>query len=150
MTFAVVPVSASHGLLPQVVALFDDYRGYYGANPAPEATEHWLREQLTWDRMRVFAAVDGDKVSGFVTVVVVPAALTLRTVWQVREIYIDPAHRRGGAGRTLLAHVVAVAHAEGAHRLSLQTDDGNTAAHALYAAFGFEPVRGVTTLNRNL
>jgi ribosomal protein S18 acetylase RimI-like enzyme len=83
-------------------------------------------------------------------VAVAPAALTLRTVWMIRDLYIDPAHRRGGAARTLLAHVVAVAHAEGAHRLTLQTESGNTVAQSLYAAFGFEPVTALTTLSRTI
>ena len=39
---------------------------------------------------------------------------------------------------------------EGAHRVSLQTEVGNTAAQALYASFGFEPVTGLTLLNRLL
>ena len=150
MTFAVLPVTASHALFTQVVDLFDDYRGHYGANPAPEATDRWLREQLTWDRLRIFVAADGDKAAGFATVTVMPAALTLRTVWNIRDLYIDPGHRRGGAGRTLLAHVTQEARAEGAHRLSLQTETGNAAAQGLYASFGFEPVSGLTMLARNL
>jgi hypothetical protein len=43
-----------------------------------------------------------------------------------------------------------VARDDGAHRLSLQTETGNTAAEALYASFGFEQVTGMTTLTRNL
>ena len=150
MTFTVLPVTASHALFPQVVNLFDAYREHYGANPAREATDRWLREQLTWDRMRVFAAADGEHVAGILTVAVIPAALTLRTAWMIRDLYIDPAHRRTGAGRTLLAHVTAVAHAEGAHRLTLQTGLGNGAAQSLYASFGFEPATGLTTLTRPL
>jgi GNAT superfamily N-acetyltransferase len=150
MTFAVLPVTASHQLFTQVVDLFDDYRGHYGANPALEATGRWLREQLTWDRLRVFAAVQGDKVSGIATVAVLPASLTLRTVWMIRDLYVDPGHRRGGAARALLAHVTEVARDEGAHRLSLQTEVGNTAAQGLYASFGFEEVTGLTMLSRNL
>jgi GNAT superfamily N-acetyltransferase len=150
MTFEVLALTASHALFPQVVTLFDDYRGHYGANPAPEATDRWLREQLTWDRVRIFTAIHGDTITGFVTVAILPAALTLRTVWMIRDLYIDPAHRRGGASRTLLAHVVAVSHAEGAHRLSLQTEIGNSTARALYASFGFEPVAGLAMLSRSL
>jgi GNAT superfamily N-acetyltransferase len=150
MTLAVVPMSASHALFSQVADLFDDYRGHYGANPAPEATGRWLREQLTWDRMRMYGAVDGDKAAGFATVAVVPAALTLRTVWMIRDFYIDPAHRGGGIGRRLLAYVMEVARDDGAHRLTLQTENGNTAAEALYASFGFEPVTGMTSLSRHL
>jgi GNAT superfamily N-acetyltransferase len=150
MTFTVLPVTASHTIFARVAELFDAYRGHYGANPAPEATERWLREQLTWDRLKIFAAEEGDQVAGMATVAVVPAALTLRTVWMIRDLYVDPGHRREGVAGALLTHVTDAARVQGAHRVSLQTEVGNTAAQALYASFGFEPVTGLTLLNRLL
>ncbi|HET9516566.1 MAG TPA: GNAT family N-acetyltransferase [Actinoplanes sp.] len=150
MSYTVLPVTAAHQLFAQVVNLFDDYRGHFGANPAPDATDWWLRQQLTWDRMRVFAAVAGDKVSGIATVAVLPASLTLRTVWMVHDLYTNPGHRRSGIARALLAHLTEAARDEGANTISLQLDAGNTAAQELYLSYGFEPVTDVTTLSRRI
>jgi ribosomal protein S18 acetylase RimI-like enzyme len=80
----------------------------------------------------------------------VPASLTLRTVWLIRDLYVDPDSRRHGIARALLADVAGAARAEGAHRLSLQTEAANTRALELYAKAGFEPVTEVALMNRIL
>jgi GNAT superfamily N-acetyltransferase len=146
----VVRLTAAHPGLAEAAALFDGYRQHYGANPAPEAVEAWMRDQIVTDRMRVFVAVPGERIRALCTVAVVPASLTLRTVWLVRDLYVDPDARRTGLARALLDHVADAARAEGAHRLSLQTEPTNTRALDLYAKAGFQPVTDIALLNRIL
>ena len=74
----------------------------------------------------------------------------MRTVWLIRDLYVDPDARRAGLGHALLAHVAEAAHDEGAHRLSLQTEPDNVRALELYAKAGFEPVTEVVQLHRML
>lgn len=133
-------------LFPAAAALFDEYRQHYGANPAPAASHQWLRTHTAAGRLRVYAATGPGEVRAVLTVSVVPASLTLRTVWFVRDLYVAPSARRGGLARALLDHVAGAARAEGAHRLSLQTETDNAAARALYAGRGFTPVTGLTQL----
>jgi GNAT superfamily N-acetyltransferase len=149
MTVTVRLVGANP-LLAEAAQLLDEYRQHYGANPAPEAVERWMHEQVTGERMRVYAAGPGDHVLGVCTVAVVPATLTLRTVWLLRDLYVDPDARRTGVARALLASVADAARSEGAHRLSLQTEATNTRALDLYAKAGFEPVTDVALLHRVL
>jgi GNAT superfamily N-acetyltransferase len=139
-----------HPLHAEAAHLVDEYRQHYGANPAPDAVERWMREQVIAERMRVYVAGPGDRVCGVATIAVIPAALTLRTVWLLRDLYVDPDERRHGVARALLAHVADAARAEGAHRISLQTEAANTRTLELYAKAGFEPVADVTLLNRIL
>ena len=146
----VARLTVSHPWMADAVELFDGYRQHYGANPAPAAVEEWMRDQMVTDRLRIYAAEHRDVVRGVCTVSVVPASLTLRTVWLIRDLYVDPDARRAGLGRALLAHVAEAAHDEGAHRLSLQTEADNTRAIELYAKAGFEPVREVVQLSRVL
>jgi GNAT superfamily N-acetyltransferase len=146
----VVQLTVAHPWFGDGAALFDEYRQHYGANPAPEAVESWMRDQILTDRMRLFAAVPDGRARGFCAVSVVPASLTLRTVWLVRDLYVDPGARRAGLARALLAHVGDAARAEGAHRLSLQTEPTNARALELYARSGFEPVTEVALLHRLL
>ena len=146
----VVQLTVAHPWFSDGAALFDEYRQHYGANPAPEAVESWMRDQILTDRMRLYAAVPDGRARGICAVSVVPASLTLRTVWLVRDLYVEPGARRAGLGRALLAHVADAARAEGAHRLSLQTEPTNTRALQLYAEAGFEPVNEVTLLDRVL
>ena len=150
MTVTARLTTGAHPLFAQAAALFDAYRQHYGANPAPEAVERWMREQVINDRMRVYAAGPLDRVHGICSVAVVPACLTLRTMWLLRDLYVDPNARRGGVARALLAQVAEDARAEGAHRVSLQTEATNAIALGLYARAGFEVVSDVAVLHRML
>ena len=127
--------------------LLDEYRQHYGANPAPEAVTAWLREQVEAARARVYLAGEAE---GICTVAVVPAALTLRTVWLVRDLYVRPESRRRGVARALLEAVAEEARAGGAHRLSLQTESANVRAIELYGRIGFRPLGEVTLMDNVL
>jgi GNAT superfamily N-acetyltransferase len=137
----------SLGDIDAAADLLDQYRQHYGANPAPEAVAAWLRDQIESARARVYLAGEADEADGICTVAVVPAALTLRTVWLVRDLYVRPAARRRGVARALLTAVAEEARASGAHRLSLQTETANVRAIELYARTGFAPLPEVTVMD---
>ena len=137
-------------LFAGAAALFDEYRQHYGANPAPEAVAAWMQELVLSGKGRIYAAGDGDRAYGICSAAVVPAALTLRTVWLVRDLYVAAAARRQGVAKGLLAHVADDARAAGAHRLSLQTDAANERAIGLYAKCGFGMLSDVALMDRLL
>jgi ribosomal protein S18 acetylase RimI-like enzyme len=141
------PIAVTDPAFEQACELFDAYRVHYGQDPAPEATRRWMTEQLDRQRFRVAVAASDGGVCGLVTTTVIPASLTLRTVWLIRDLFVDPAQRRSGAARALLRHVIDTARADGALRLSLQTEPDNTAALSLYRSLGFEQVDGLVALN---
>jgi ribosomal protein S18 acetylase RimI-like enzyme len=140
-------VAVADPAFDQACELFDAYRVHYGQDPAPEQTRRWLMEQLDRQRFRVAIASLGGDVCGLITTTVIPASLTLRTAWLIRDLFVDPAQRRSGAARALLLHVIETARAEGALRLSLQTEPDNTAALSLYGSLGFTQVDGLVALN---
>jgi GNAT superfamily N-acetyltransferase len=150
MTVTIRLTAPGHPLFAGAAELLDEYRQHYGANPAPTAVAEWIGNLVSSDRMRLYVAGPGNPVDGMCTVATIPATLTLRTVWLIRDLYVDPDARRGGVARALLAHVAEAARAEGAHRLSLQTEAGNSGALELYAKAGFEPVTDVALLHRVL
>jgi GNAT superfamily N-acetyltransferase len=121
-------------LLSEAAALLDQYRQHYGANPAADAVEEWMLAQVQHSRCLIYVA---GEVQGICSVAVVPAALTLRTVWLIRDFYVRPDARRQGIGRALLDRVTDDARQAGAHRLSLQTETANVRAVELYAKNGF-------------
>lgn len=144
------PTTAQDPLFDEIGDLFNDYRAHYGHPGSSEVTHRWLREQIAERRLQLVVAIVGDRADGFITTTVVPASLTLRTFWLIRDLYVDPAQRRSGVARALLQYVIDAARASGAHRLSLQTETGNTAALRLYASAGFESVTGLEPLNLKL
>jgi ribosomal protein S18 acetylase RimI-like enzyme len=137
-------LTPSHPSFDRVAQLFDEYRTHYGFASAPAATRAWLTEQLDTSRLSLYA---DDETTGLITTTVLPASLTLRTFWQIRDLYVAPSVRRAGTARRLLRHVVDKARAAGAIRISLQTEIDNTAALALYTSLGFTPVTGLMALS---
>ncbi|GAA4627844.1 hypothetical protein GCM10023196_041740 [Actinoallomurus vinaceus] len=150
MKVTVRPTTAQDPVLDEIGDLFNDYRAHYGHPGLSEITHRWLREQLAERRLQLVVAMVGDRAGGFITTTVVPASLTLRTFWLIRDLYVAPEHRRNGVARALLQHVIEAARASGAHRLSLQTETGNAVALQLYASAGFQPVAGLQLLNLKL
>jgi GNAT superfamily N-acetyltransferase len=150
MTVTVRLTGGAHPWFADAARLFDAYRQHYGANPAPEAVADWLRAQVLSERERIYMAGDGSRAYGICSVAIVPAALTLRTAWLVRDLYVDPDVRRRGVARTLLTLVAQEGRAGGAHRLSLQTDTANAGAIDLYARSGFTTLADVALMDRIL
>jgi GNAT superfamily N-acetyltransferase len=156
MTVTVLSVSMSgppsESLFEPVCELFDAYRAHFGEPRDPDATRRWLRAQVSQQRLRVAVAVGakqagGGQVRGFITTVAVPASLTLGTAWLVRDLFVARRHRGLGVARALLAETVGAARADGAYRLSLQTETDNTAALRLYTEAGFRPAAGLELMN---
>jgi GNAT superfamily N-acetyltransferase len=135
---------ATQPLLSEAALLLDQYRQHYGANPAAEVVEDWMLTQVMHARCLIYVA---GEVQGICTVAVVPAALTLRTAWLIRDFYVRPNARRQGIGRALLDRVTEDARQSGAHRLSLQTETANVRAIELYAKNGFTAQTDVTVMD---
>ncbi len=96
--------------------------------------------------MSAFVAADSSRFVGFAVTVEIPASLRLAHFWQVRDVFVLPRHRRQGVAHALLDSVRAAASASGALRLTLQTEEHNDPALALYTSSGYTPMSGYRTL----
>jgi GNAT superfamily N-acetyltransferase len=126
--------------------IFDQYRAHYGEAPDAARSASWLDENLGAGRLRAFVAEDAARFVGFALAMDVPASLRLAHFWQIRDLFVLPAHRRLAVGRGLLAAVRAAAIAAGAVRLVVQTEDDNEPALRLYADSGYALVQGYRSL----
>jgi len=63
------------------------------------------------------------------------------TVPVVHWLLVDPAHRRRGIARLLMAHLERAAWEVGLHVIELETHRAWTDAKAFYQSIGYEPVR---------
>src|SRR6478609_7451539 len=95
----------------------------------------------------ILAELDG-QVGGFACVRVVPCVLYAEPYAELTELYVEPAFRRRGLGRALIAHAEQLAHARGATDLVIMTGVGNAAAQALYRAAGYDTY--AVALNRKV
>ncbi|MCU0907039.1 MAG: GNAT family N-acetyltransferase [Rhodobacteraceae bacterium] len=106
-----------------------------------------------WDRLGIGAARQAvmDRVAGPKTVIAAevdghPAGLVFAALDQrigmVHAMAVDPAFRRRGLARGMLAAAARWARQGGADTLALAVTDANGPARALYGAAGFVPVTG--------
>ncbi|MFF5096718.1 MULTISPECIES: GNAT family N-acetyltransferase [Actinosynnema] len=118
---------ADHDLLDAAVRLFRDV----------EVADHtpFLADPAT---IALVALDDGGAVVGWAWGLRQRHAAGYSQV-QLYEIGVDGGSRRRGVGRALLTAFRDLARAEGHRRMWLFTDEGNTAAKALYESEGGEP-----------
>lgn len=90
-------------------------------------------------------AADGpDLDGGVVGFVVADVTPTYHApIGHIKDIAVDPDHRRNGLGRTLLRSGIAACRAEGARQIKLEVRVGNDRAIELYRAHGFRPLRRI-------
>ena len=122
--------------------VFDRYRAHYGEPHDAASASRWLEQCLHAGRLRAFVAEEDGKLVGFATTIEIPASLRLAHFWQIRDLFVFPAHRGLGVGHALLASVRAAAAESGAVRLTVQTESDNAAALRLYAGCGYALVGG--------
>ena len=119
---------------PDVHALLREHMRSMHALGPPESVHAFDLAGLRRPEVTVWTAWRGDVLLGC------GALLAMSAVHgEVKSMRTPEALRRTGAGRALLAHIIAVARARGYERLSLET--GTVAAfdpaHRLYASAGF-------------
>jgi len=150
MNVSVGEVSESDSAFDAVCELFDDYRAHYGQLRSPREVRAWLGQQSASGNLRVMAATIDGLPRGFVTTTASPASLSLGTALLVRDLWVDPSHRRHGLARQLLSEVIRVGRAAGARRVALQTEVDNAPALALYENLGFQRTVGLEHLGMDL
>ena len=117
------PLDAAHAgavaTLESLVMGSDAWSDALVADELPRADRVW------------WAAYEGEALAGYAGGWIVDGQV------QILKVGVDPAMRRRGIARELLAHVAADARDLGASRCSLEVRAGNVGAQELYAALGF-------------
>ena len=117
------PLDAAHAgavaTLESLVMGSDAWSEALVADELPRADRVW------------WAAYEGEALAGYAGGWIVDGQV------QILKVGVDPAMRRRGISRELLAHVAADARDLGASRCSLEVRAGNVGAQELYAALGF-------------
>ena len=89
----------------------------------------------------VFLAFDGDRPVGIANCFLGFSTFRARPLVNIHDLHVLPSHQRRGVGRRLLEAVEARARALDCCKLTLEVQEGNVGAQALYASFGFEEAR---------
>lgn len=114
----------------------------------PNTPEHQLvTAEQARTRLKAMAGVeqvllveaDGE-CAGLLSLRIVPYLSQDTPYAGITELYIDPAHRRAGLGRCLVAEAERVARAHGCTLVHVNAWRDNVAVQAFYSAIGYEAV----------
>ncbi len=124
--------------LPRIAELFDAYRQFYGQARDPDGARAFLRERLQAGDSVVLIAERDRRFLGFAQLYPSFSSTSMKRLWILNDLFVAPAHRRGGVGRALLAAAEDFARATVAKGLVLATQKTNATAKALYEASGWK------------
>jgi GNAT superfamily N-acetyltransferase len=115
--------------------------------PVPEDFAHQLREAVERGDLEVLAARAEGRVVG-VAVLAYRLSISAAGLFaSIEDLYVEPAARRRGVGRTLLEAVGERCAARGVSYVEAQVEDEEAAA--FYAAVGYEEEPGVRVFSRS-
>jgi GNAT superfamily N-acetyltransferase len=124
--------------LPRIAELFDAYRQFYGQAPDPDGARAFLRERLQAGDSAILIAERDRRFVGFAQLYPSFSSTVMKRLWILNDLFVTPAHRRGGVGRALMAAAEDLARATSARGLVLATQKTNATAKTLYEARGWK------------
>lgn len=124
--------------LEYVVTLFDGYRVFYRAQSDMDATRAFIRQRLELqDSVILLAVDDNSNYLGFTQLYPSFSSVSMRRIWVLNDLFVDPSARKQGVGRFLLEQAKQFGIEHGARRLELATEITNTSAQSLYESLGW-------------
>jgi ribosomal protein S18 acetylase RimI-like enzyme len=124
-----------------VARLLHDFNTEFGDyTPGPEALSKRLRELISAGEVTVL--LGGDPPEGLALLRFRPSLWTEGLDCYLEELYVVPARRGHGLGRTLMEAAMDTARERGAAHMDLGTSEDDTAARALYESLGFSNREG--------
>jgi ribosomal protein S18 acetylase RimI-like enzyme len=154
---------ATHDDIPALAGLvqnIDTTSGVFSGKPLEDHSAAHLCERfgqiLDSDRILLVAADDGGSAVGMLSARSdFVGAIDLTPVLHVTHLMVDPAHRRRGVGRALLAAAVKLAEENGVEHLLATAAAGSREGNRYLARIGFAPlvvhrIASTSTLRRAL
>lgn len=123
---------------PELAALFDAYRVFYGRPSDPALAARFLRQRLRRADSTLFVAeVRRKRLVGFLQLYPSFSSVSAAPIYILNDLYVTESARLSGVGSALLAAAIHFARSRGAVRLVLETAQANVPAQKLYARTGW-------------
>lgn len=125
--------------LEYIVPLFEDYRSFYKQNSEIDKVKSFLHSRIQREESVIFIAMaEGqDKAMGFVQLYPSFSSVSLKKLWILNDLFVDPLFRKKGVATALMNTARQLSEDTGAKGLVLETGKENTTAQALYEKLGF-------------
>lgn len=128
---------ASLDQLSALAAVFDQYRLFYEQLSDLVAAQEFLKARFHNQDSVIFVATDADQIAGFTQLYPSFSSVSMRRIWILNDLFVQPNYRRQGIARLLLNAAEHYARQTGAVRIALSTQISNTSAQALYESLGY-------------
>jgi GNAT superfamily N-acetyltransferase len=134
--------SATRDDVPLILSFIKELAEYERLSQEVVATEEGLRDSLFGERpvAEVLIGYLGDEPAGFALFFHSFSTFLGRPGIYLEDLYVRPAFRGAGVGRTLLARLAGLATERGCGRLEWSVLDWNKAAIRFYKALGAVPM----------
>ncbi|MEB3101791.1 GNAT family N-acetyltransferase [Ferviditalea candida] len=124
--------------IPKLIPLIIGYLQFYNRPVPPDEKieEMIVRFLVHPDEGVQFAAAENGELKGFATLNYIWSTTRMQKIALLNDLYVDPEHRRKGAGEGLLNAALNQAKKENLPIMRLLTAEDNKAAQALYEKTG--------------
>ncbi len=130
-------ILATQEQLDDVVRLFGRYREFYMQKCSEIAERTFINQRLTHQDSTIFIAYEHDTPVGFVQLYPTFSSVRMQLMYILNDLYIDSAQRQKGYATALIEHAVHFSKEQGAIRITLHTQQTNSAAQQLYEKLGW-------------
>ena len=121
-----------------VAPLFDAYRQFYEQAPDLAGAKAFIAERLEREESVILLALDASQTAvGFCQLYPTFCSVEAAPIYTLYDLFVAPAARKTGAGRSLLMAAEATARTHGKVRMDLTTAHTNTTAQSLYESLGW-------------
>lgn len=123
--------------LPQLVALFDQYRVFYRQPTDRAAAKVFVSQRLARGDSAFLGAIVHDVLVGFVQMYPSYTSVGLGRLWILNDLYVSEDARTRGVATALMHAAQEYAEMTGAKIMALSTATDNHAAQKLYEKLGW-------------
>lgn len=124
--------------LPQLSALFDQYRVFYHKSSDILAAEIFLKERIEKKESEIFVAEKDDQLVGFVQLFPIFSSTRMSRYWLLNDLYIHEEDRGKGYSKQLIEEAKKLCRSSNASGILLETGKQNEVGNQLYPSCGFE------------
>ena len=121
-----------------IAPLLDAYRQFYEQAPDLAGARAFIAKRLEREESVILLAMDGAQAAvGFCQLYPTFCSVEAAPIYTLYDLFVAPAARKTGAGRSLLLAAEATARAHSKVRMDLTTAHTNTTAQKLYESLGW-------------
>jgi ribosomal protein S18 acetylase RimI-like enzyme len=122
-----------------IAPLFDAYRQFYEQAPDLALATQFITQRMARKESHILLALNAQgKAVGFCQLYPSFCSVIAQPIFTLYDLYVSPAARKLGAGRTLLQAAEDLARSYGIARLDLTTARTNHTAQSVYRAMGWQ------------